>query len=148
MCAHCDVLRPSDQERSACWPFTVPRWRQARSLHHPERSISRWGYANLRCGRFLVETYVKVKELGPVGGGAEGAGCDPLDPPMGSHNFWIRLTQHQSLCFVNLSKIFSWSTCKVLFRISISSSEERQFLIVAQFSSCLSMPSLAFSSTL
>ena len=39
------------------------------------------GGANLRCGHFSGKTYVKTKELDPVGGGAH-AGGTPLDPPM------------------------------------------------------------------
>ena len=49
------------------------------------------GGVYLRRGQFLVETYAKTKELGPVGGGREGVHWrHPLGPPMGSqlqHNF-------------------------------------------------------------
>ena len=43
-----------------------------------------FGGANLQRGHFLAETYVKMKELGPVRGGGGLAG-GALDPPM--HTF-------------------------------------------------------------
>ena len=43
--------------------------------------ISRWGGANLRHVHFLVKTYVKTKEMDPVGGACAG-GAPDLDPPM------------------------------------------------------------------
>ena len=39
------------------------------------------GGANFRRRHFSVKTYVKTKELDPVGGGG-GANSAPLDPPM------------------------------------------------------------------
>ena len=39
-----------------------------------------WGGANLRRVHFSVKTYVKTKEIDPVGGGARRGA--PLDPPM------------------------------------------------------------------
>ena len=39
-----------------------------------------WGGANLRRIHFSVKTYVKTKEIDPVGGAR--AGDAPLDPPM------------------------------------------------------------------
>ena len=39
-----------------------------------------WGGANLRRVHFLVKTYVKTKEMDPVGGARTGSA--PLDPPM------------------------------------------------------------------
>ena len=38
------------------------------------------GVMDLRHGHFLVKMYVKMKELGPIGGAC--AGHAPLDPPM------------------------------------------------------------------
>ena len=38
------------------------------------------GGVDLQRGHFLVEMYVKTKELGPIGGRAPGTA--PLDPPM------------------------------------------------------------------
>ena len=38
------------------------------------------GDVDLRRGRFSMKMYVKMKELGPVGGHAPGT--PPLDPPM------------------------------------------------------------------
>ena len=44
------------------------------------------GDANLRHGHFSVETYAKMKELGPVGGGGGGGtGGATLDPPLKCH---------------------------------------------------------------
>ena len=37
--------------------------------------ISRWGGANLQCVHFLVKTYVKTKEIDPVGGGGRAGGA-------------------------------------------------------------------------
>ena len=42
---------------------------------------SRWRGADLRRGCFSAKTYVKTKELDPVGGGGH-APVAPLDPPM------------------------------------------------------------------
>ena len=44
---------------------------------------TRWGGANLRCVHFSAKTYVKTKEIDPVGGGGGGGRRGaPLDPPM------------------------------------------------------------------
>ena len=40
------------------------------------------GGVDLRCGCFSVKMYVKMKELGPIGGGVRPARPPPLDPPM------------------------------------------------------------------
>ena len=39
-----------------------------------------WGGANLRCVHFSAKTYVKTKEIDPVGGAR--TAVPPLDPPM------------------------------------------------------------------
>ena len=44
-------------------------------------ALTRWGGANLRRIHFLMKTYVKMKEIDPVGGGGMRR-QRPLDPPM------------------------------------------------------------------
>ena len=46
---------------------------------------TRWGGANLRRIHFLAKTYVKMKEIDPVGGGGGGGGARRGAPP-GSAN--------------------------------------------------------------
>ena len=43
--------------------------------------MSHWGGADCQCGHVSVEMCAKMKELGPIGGGAH-AGSPPLDPPL------------------------------------------------------------------
>ena len=56
----------------------ISRWGEA---------LSRWGGTDLRCGCFLAKTYVKTKELDPVGG------VHWWRPP------WIRQCLHLSACY-------------------------------------------------
>ena len=39
-------------------------------------ALTRWGGTNLQCVHFLVKTYVKTKEMDPVGG-ARASGAPP-----------------------------------------------------------------------
>ena len=51
------------------------------------------GGANLRRIHFLVKTYVKIKEIDPVGGGGARAAAPPLDPPMLMDNIFRSMQQ-------------------------------------------------------
>ena len=81
-------------------------------VHSGGSRISCWGGANLRRVHFSAKTYVKMKEIDPVGGEARRGA--PLDPPMDYYRFSLLRI------FSEISFNFFTSTCIILSPIHIN----------------------------
>ena len=72
-----------------CESSGPPPWFSQRQWRIP---LGRGGGANFRLGRFLAKSYVKTKELGPVGRGSRKLLC--VDMPLKNEPNWTKVDLH------------------------------------------------------